>query len=84
MEEWRQLLNGQVLEVERIDGTARLRLRDGDAAVLTATDLARREKACCPFFDFRLALLAEATWLEIEAPAEAASILDGLVDLRRD
>jgi hypothetical protein len=71
-----------VLEVARGEHSARLRLEDGSDALLAATDLARREKACCSFFDFRLEILAEAIWLEVEAPPGAAAILDGIVDLR--
>lgn len=82
VEEWRQLLNHWVVEVERSGRAARLRLGASDDAVLVATDLARREKACCPFFEFRLEIGAEAVWLEIEAPDEATAILDGLIGLR--
>jgi MerR family copper efflux transcriptional regulator len=83
VEEWRQFLHHRVIEVERSHRSARLRLEDGDDAVLVATGLARREKACCPFFEFRLQLLPEAVWLEVEAPDDAAAILDGLIDLRQ-
>ena len=41
------------------------------------------ERKCCPFFEFRLVLYPEAVWLEVEAPGDAAAILDGLFDLRR-
>jgi hypothetical protein len=33
------------------------------------------------FFEFHLAILPEAIWLEIQAPAEAAQVLDELVGL---
>jgi hypothetical protein len=79
LEEWRQFLQHHVIEIDRLSTSARLRLSDDDQAVLAATDLARREKACCAFFDFRLVLLSEAVWLEVEAPEEAAPFLDGLV-----
>jgi MerR family copper efflux transcriptional regulator len=81
VEEWRQFVSRRVVEIARNDGSARLRLEGGDDALLAATDLARREKACCPFFDFRLLLLADAVWLEVEAPDDAAGILDELVNL---
>ena len=83
VDEWRQFVNRRVVEVARSERSARLRLEDGSDALLVATDLARREKACCPFFDFRLEILPEAIWLEVEAPLEAAAILDRLVDLGR-
>lgn len=82
VEEWRTFLHHHVVDVIRCDGCARLRLEAGDDALLLAADLARREKACCPFFDFHLVVLADAVWLVIEAPDEAAGVLDGLVELR--
>jgi hypothetical protein len=78
-EEWRRFVAGSVVAVERSGTSARLRLRDGDDAVLGAADLARREKACCAFFEFRLALLPEGIWLEVDAPADAAPVLDELL-----
>ena len=76
-------MSRRVVEVTRSDGSVRLRLEDDDDdAVLLATDLARREKACCPFFEFRLVLFPDAVWLVIEAPDEAAMALDRLVELR--
>ena len=78
-EEWRRFVAGSVVDVERSGTSARLRLRDGDEALLVAADLARREKTCCAFFEFRLALLPEGIWLEVDGPAEAAPILDELL-----
>ncbi|HLH99981.1 MAG TPA: hypothetical protein VKV06_04295 [Acidimicrobiales bacterium] len=83
VEEWRQLLNRHVTAVERTATTARVRLQDRHDALLATADLARREKACCPFFQFRLDLRPEAVWLEIGVPEEAAPILDGMLDLRQ-
>jgi MerR family transcriptional regulator, copper efflux regulator len=83
VDEWRQFLRQRVVEIDRGDRCVRLRIEDGEDALVTAASLARSEKACCPFFEFRLVLLAEAIWLEIDAPEEAAAILDGLVDLQR-
>lgn len=83
VEEWRQFLATEVVDVERSGRAVRLRLRDGGEGVLAGVDLAWREKACCSFFEFRLVPLPEAVWLEVEAPEEAAAVLDGLVDLRR-
>jgi hypothetical protein len=80
-DEWQQFLIGDVVEIARTGTVARLRLKEGDGALLGAADLARREKACCAFFEFRLVLLPEAVWLEVEAPDEATPILDELVSL---
>lgn len=84
IEEWRQFVSRRVVEIARSEGSVRLRLEDSDEALLLATDLARREKTCCAFFEFRLVPLPEAVWLEVEAPDEAAAILDELVNLRRN
>jgi len=78
-DEWRRFVASCVVEVERTETGARLRLHDDDDAVLIAADLARREKACCAFFDFRLALVPEGVWLEVDGPAEAAPVLDELL-----
>jgi MerR family copper efflux transcriptional regulator len=78
-DEWRHFLADDVVEVARTDSSARLRLNDESDVILTAVDLARREKACCAFFEFRLDVLDDAIWLVVDAPAEAASILDELI-----
>jgi hypothetical protein len=57
-----------------------VRLRDGDDVIVSSVDLARREKDCCAFFEFRLELSPDAVWLEIGAPVEASAILDALID----
>ena len=77
-DEWRQFLESSVAEVVRSDTSARLRLTDGSDVILAAVDLARREKACCAFFQFRLELFADVVWLEVGAPVEASPILDAL------
>ena len=78
-DEWRRFLDANVVAINRSDTTARLRLVTGDDVILTAIDLARREKDCCAFFDFHLDLLSQEVWLEIEAPVEAAALLDDLI-----
>jgi hypothetical protein len=80
--EWQRFMVDHVGGIERSETSARLRLNEGDAAVLAATDLAKREKACCPFLDFRLVPLVDAVWLEVDAPAEAAAIVDQLIESR--
>ncbi len=80
-DEWHQFLTTNVVETVRTESSARLRLRDGNEVIVVAVDLARREKACCAFFDFELELLPDEVWLRVEAPSEASSILDGLIKL---
>jgi hypothetical protein len=79
-DEWRQFFALNVAEVVRAETSLRLRLKSGDDVILRSVDLARREKDCCAFFEFRLELLSDEVWLEIGAPAEAAAILDDLAD----
>jgi hypothetical protein len=76
--EWRQFLVDNVVEVVRSEASTRLHLVEGDHVTLIAVDLARREKACCAFFEFDLELLPDAIWLRVGVPPEAAAILDDL------
>jgi hypothetical protein len=80
-DEWNQFLVANVVETVRTESAARLRLRDGNEVIISAVDLARREKACCAFFEFELELRPEEVWLRVEAPPEASAILDGLITL---
>ena len=79
-DEWRQFLLTHVVEIVRSDTSARMRLIGGDDVILSTVDLARREKECCAFFDFRLELLPDEVWLEVGVPDEAVAILDDLVN----
>jgi hypothetical protein len=81
-DEWRRFFTTNVAEFIRTDSSVRMRLIGGDDVVLNTVDLARREKDCCAFFEFRLELLPDAIWLEVGAPAEAAALLDELFDSR--
>jgi hypothetical protein len=78
-DEWRALLSDAAVAAERPAPTeVVVRLRDG-APVAALVDLARREKACCPFFDFSLLVEADALTLRVGVPDEAAALLDGFV-----
>jgi hypothetical protein len=77
-DEWRDFHREVVVERDRV-APERLRLRLDprlDDAAARAIDLARREKACCGFFEFSLVILAEETWLEVAVPATASGVLD--------
>lgn len=78
MEEWRQFVTCRAVEIIRGSRSVRLRIEECD--VVAAANLARRELACCPFFEFRIDLLSEAIWFEIAAPEEAAAALEALLD----
>jgi hypothetical protein len=77
-DEWRAFHREAVVERDRVS-SERLRLRlapDLETAVARAVDLARREKACCGFFEFSLEILADETWLHVVVPQAASGILD--------
>ncbi len=79
--EWRELL-ARGVEERRLEGTvAHLRLVPGDDILVTAVDLAQREKTCCGFFSFSIEVDSSARWLRVEVPADAATILADLVAL---
>jgi hypothetical protein len=46
-----------------------------------AVDLAQREKACCDFFEFAIAIESDALWLSVRVPAEASLVLDDFARL---
>ena len=81
-DEWRTFVANDVTEVARGATGARLQLREGADTLLTAVDLSRREKACCPFFEFSLDLLSDGIWLVVRAPEDAAPVLDALLEAR--
>jgi len=79
MGEWRTFLSTMVTSVERVTNQTTLTLVGGGDALLLATDLAEREKACCPFFQFSIELEGLEGRLLIGVPTEAAEILTGLL-----
>jgi len=75
--EWHELLATSVA-VDRTSPTeVSVRLRAEPSLLVAAIQLAQREKACCPFFDFTLRIEAEAFILHVNAPEDAARLLDG-------
>ena len=82
--EWRAFFAAHTDVVEvRSPTEAAVRLRPGDEALLAAADLAGREKACCSFFAFSIALTEDARWLQMAVPEDAAPILSDFVTLAR-
>ena len=79
MEEWRTFLSTMVTKIERTTNQATLTLREGSKALLMATDLAEREKACCPFFQFSIELEGLDGRLLVGVPIEAEKILTDLL-----
>ncbi len=76
IEEWRRFFEGSIDAAERV-GPDRLRVRLNPLpeTLVTAVDLALREKSCCNFFDFSLDLQLEGCWLVVAVPPDAAAIL---------
>ncbi len=77
--EWRELIRGEVARAGRPSPTrAELLLRpDGDVGAVA--DLARREVACCPFFEMVIEVTADGLILVVEVPADGAGALDELL-----
>jgi hypothetical protein len=72
---WKAFARDWVLETERGPALARFLLAPSDQALVAAASLAQREKACCAFFDFAIALDSDASWLCVTAPDHAEEAL---------
>jgi hypothetical protein len=81
VEEWRDFLRTAVATTEARETEGRVLLKGGDDVLLRAVDLAEREKACCAFFEFSVALDDQGRWLIIAVPEDATPILQGLLSL---
>ena len=85
LDEWRELLVGATTESRRVSPTQLLiRFEDEFTGFEGLVDLARREKACCPFFDFSLRIDADAVRLAISVPETGAPVLDTFAALGPD
>ena len=79
--EWEAVLSTVVESIDYQESGATLTLLRGSEPLLTITDLAEREKACCPFFLFSIELDGVEARLQIDIPAGAEAILTGLLAL---
>jgi hypothetical protein len=76
IEEWRHFFADSTGPAEkRGDRQLRVQLNGSTGALEAAVDLARREKACCGFFEFSIEVEAGASWLSIKVPPDAAATL---------
>jgi hypothetical protein len=76
--EWQRLMERPTVTVRRASATElELGLAEGPEGLADVVDLARREKACCPFFDFTLRIGADTVTLVLSVPDEAIAVLDG-------
>jgi hypothetical protein len=62
----------------RDDGSLVLVLHGDEALHERVRDLVRREKECCPFFEFELTAQADELTVVARAPDEARPLLEGL------
>jgi hypothetical protein len=83
MEEWRTFLSTMVTKIERTTNQATLILCEGSKALVTAIDLAEREKACCPFFQFSIEIEGLEGRLLVGVPMEAEQILTNFLGVAR-
>jgi hypothetical protein len=82
LEEWRQFLARWTGAAEHASALAlRVQLNGSPEALEGAVDLARREKACCAFFEFSIEVEADASWLSVKVPPDAADVLADFVSL---
>ena len=79
--EWRAFLADHVEDARREGDVLHLRLRDSDETLCAAADLSAREKQCCGFFSFAIAIEADARWLDIAVPSDASAVLDEFAGL---
>ena len=85
--EWQDLLAGEDVRLARLSPTEisiRLPASGVDEAGSNVTtvgslvSLAQREKACCPFFTFRVDIDEDAVTLLVTVPEDAVAVLDEL------
>ncbi len=89
VEEWHRLLASPSLEVGRTSPTVLAIRWDGGPDRLrrldqfeAAVQLARREKACCPFFGFTFEVGVDGITMRIEVADDAVPALDTLAGPR--
>jgi hypothetical protein len=71
MAEYHRLFTRALAGRDRTGSGVRLRFRADDGVEAWVRDLAAREKACCPFYDFAVSTTDGQVWLDI-------SIVDGV------
>jgi hypothetical protein len=82
LDDWRALLATEAVESRRVTPTELIiRLRDDPDRLGEIVTLARREKTCCPFFDFSLRIEPDAVSLAISVPDDGVPVLDAFAAL---
>ncbi|GAA1039808.1 hypothetical protein GCM10009557_59430 [Virgisporangium ochraceum] len=73
MAEYARLFSQALAGRDRTDGGVRLRFRADEDVAAWVRDLAVREKACCPFYNFTVSTTGGEVWWDI-------SLVDGVAD----
>ena len=71
-------ISAKVVGREATAEGVRLRFQDEPGFAEQLADLTRREKECCPFFDFRITTIDDEVVLDVDAPADAREIVERL------
>lgn len=80
LDEWKELFARAVTSAERVSPRRFEALLQPELPELSElVQLAQREKACCPFFDFALIIDAASTKFVVSVPDHASSVLDHFV-----
>jgi hypothetical protein len=74
---WEELLGAVSARSQTVDGRLRLEFR-ADVDVGKLARLCAAEQRCCNFFSFALTVDARGIALEVDAPEDAAGIVDAL------
>ncbi len=83
VDEWRALVATSVVAVEAEATVVHLVLEPSELALVTAVDLAQREKQCCPFFDVVVDIGARQRTLSLRVPDGAEEALTSFVAMLR-
>jgi hypothetical protein len=76
--EARDLIDEALVSREVTEHGLRLRFRGASETRAAVRDLVRREKECCPFFDFEIAEAGSEFTMMVSAPSEARPLLESL------
>jgi hypothetical protein len=76
--QWQSLV-AEAVGRDEVDGGVRLRFAAAPGLAARIAALAEAEQGCCGFFDFTVALGPDGVSLTVAAPAEARSMVDGLL-----
>ena len=80
LDEWQELFARVMTHVDRVSiNRFEVSFRPDLAELSELVQLAQREKACCPFFDFSLIINSTTTTFVVEVPDDASPVLDQFI-----